>query len=55
MLMIKREKFRPLTFKTMAIWFNLAMVVTHIVSRVYYITIVIDGSSIYNEFRVPYV
>lgn len=54
MLMVTREKFRLLTLKTMAIWFNLGMVVTHIVSRAYYVTIVIrDGSFIYNEFRVP--
>lgn len=53
MLMVTREKFRLLTLKTMATWFNLGMVVTHIVSRAYYVTIVIDGSFIYNEFRVP--
>lgn len=52
MLMVTREKFRLLTLKTMAIWFNLGMVVTHIVSRAYYVTIAIDGSFIYNEFRV---
>lgn len=52
MLMMEREKFRPRTLNDGNLVSSRHGSYRHIVARACYITIVIDGASIYNEFRV---